>query len=188
MKTVVRRGLCDAVSVRLDPLMHRPSSTFPGVEYRMWLYGRNLDLTQLVGLSEERFGRWLPGRLSRSGEFTDYVWSPRDGGLHLTLEELPKRDEIRVRGSRYLHAIYDPSEELVIYLDGAVRVFDQEQWERRAGSHVRNSSKAGTRIKTFRLNRQVNVEDLTSLAACYFVWKYDGAKFCRVPIRDELLA
>jgi hypothetical protein len=188
MQTVVRRGLRDAVSVRLDPLMNRSSAAFPRVEYRMWLYGRHLDLTQLVGLSEEQFGRWLPGRLSRSVEFTDYVWSPRDGKLHLTLEELPKLDDIRIRGSRYLHAIYDPSEELIIHLDGAIRVYEQEQWARRAGNHVRNSGKAGIRIKMFRVNREVNVEDLTSLAACYFVWNYDVAKFCGIPIRDELLA
>jgi hypothetical protein len=187
MQAVVRRGLSEAVSIRLDPLMHRSSAAFSRVGYKMWLHGRHLDLSQLVGLSEEQFGRWSPGKLSRSVEFTDYVWSPRDGELHLTLEELPKGDDIRIRGSRYLHAIYDPSKELVIHLDGAVRVYDPQQWKKRTSSHVRNSGKAGIRIKTFRLDREVEVEDLTSLTACYFVWNNDVAKFCGVPIPDALL-
>jgi hypothetical protein len=130
MQTVVRRGLGEAVSMRLDPLMHRSSAAFSRVAYKMWMYGRHLDLSQLVGLSDEQFGRWLPGKLSRCVEFTDYVWSPRDGELHLTLEELPKGDEIRIRGSRYLHAIYDPSKELVIHLDGAVSYTTQSSGRR----------------------------------------------------------
>jgi hypothetical protein len=188
MQTVVRRGLQGAVSVRLDPLMHRPSDAFSHVAYKMWLYGRRLDLSQLPGISQEQFGRWLPGRMSRSAEFTDYVWSPRDGELHLTLEELPKLADVTIRGSRYLHAIYDPAKELVVHLDGAVRVFDPNQWRERASRHVRHSGKAGVRVKTFHLDREVEVEDMTCLAACYFVWNYDVAKFCGVPVPDQLLA
>jgi hypothetical protein len=188
MQTVARRGLHETVSVRLDPLMHRPSNMFSRVEYKMWLHGRRLDLSQVVTLSQEQFGRWLPGKMSRSVQFTDYVWVPRDGELHLTLEEVPRREEITIRGSRYLHAIYDPARKVVVHLDGAVRIFDQDQWRERSSRHVRHSGKAGVRVKIFRVDREVEVEDMTCLAACYFVWNYDVAKFCGVPVPDQLLA
>ena len=188
MQTVVSRDLVDSMWLRLDPLMHRPSAEFDRMHYKMWLFGRHLDLTELVGLAEEHFGRWHPGRLSRAVEFTDYVWSPRSGELHLTLEEFPKQTDIEARGSRYLHAIYAPARDTFIHLDGAIRIFDSSQWVSRAAVHVRNAGKAGVRVKTFRCESEVSMEVMTSLVATYFVWNYDVAKFCGVPIPDRLLA
>jgi hypothetical protein len=188
MQTVEKHGLVDSIWIRLDPLMHRPNAAFSHVHYKMWLYGRHLDLTQLVGLSEEQFGRWQPGRLSREVQFTDYVWSPRDGELHLTLEELPKQRDIDSRGSRYLHAIYAPRNDSFVHLDGAIRIFDSSQWVSRAAVHVRHAGKAGVRVKIFRCEGEVTMETMTSLTATYFVWNYDVARFCGVPAPDSLLA
>jgi hypothetical protein len=188
MQTVVSRDLADSMWIRLDPLMHRPSAEFGRMHYKMWLFGRHLDLTELVGLAEEQFGRWHPGRLSRAVEFTDYVWSPRSGELHLTLEEFPKQTDIEARGSRYLHAIYTPASDTFIHLDGAIRIFDSSQWVSRAAVHVRTAGKAGVRVKTFRCEGEVTMEVMTSLVASYFVWNYDVAKFCGVPIPERLLA
>jgi hypothetical protein len=98
LQTIAHRRLADGISVRLDPLMHRPASEFSRVGYKMWLYGRHLELAALSRMTEEQFGRWIPGKLSSRCAFTDYVWSPRERELHLILEELPTLEQIGTRG------------------------------------------------------------------------------------------
>ena len=187
MAAIARRKLEDLLVIRLDPLMHRPAPLFSRVGYRMWLYGRPLDLAALTTISDESHGRWLPGPLSTPSAYTDYVWSPRNRELHLTIEELPTRSAIDTRGSRYLHAIYDPETDRFTHADGAIRIFDEPQWVVRHAGHVRHSGKAGTRVKTFRLEAPVATDTLTSLCAPYFVWNYDVAKFCGMNVPERLV-
>jgi len=188
MSAVTRLGLQASMALRLDPLMHAPASEFPRIGFKMWMYGRHLDLSTLTTITDESFGRWLPGRGSaHASEYTDYVWSPRDDELHLTVEELPIRERIATRGSRYFHAIYRPKSGRFIHADGAIRVFTEEQWAARCGTHVRNAGKAGLRVKVFRLDEAITTEALTTLCAPYFVWNYDIAKFCGMDVPDAFL-
>jgi len=188
MSAVFRLGLQTSMALRLDPLMHGPATEFPRVFYKMWMYGRQLDLSTLTTMTEESFGRWLPSTgSSQTSEYTDYVWSPRDDELHLTVEELPRRESIATRGSRYFHAIYHPKSSRFIHTDGAIRVFTEEQWAARCGAHVRNAGKAGQRVKVFRLDEAITTEALTTLCAPYFVWNYDIAKFCGMDVPDAFL-
>ncbi len=188
MSAVSRLGLKEIMSVRLDPLMHGPVSEFPRMGFKMWLYGRPLDLATLTTLTKETFARWIPGPgSSTSSEYTDYVWSPRDQELHLTIEELPKLDSLRTRGSRYLHAIFDRTSSKFIHVDGATRLFTSEQWLSRQAVHLRQAGKVGTRVKVFGVQESITTDVLTSLCAPYFVWNYDIAKFCGMDIHDAFL-
>ena len=155
-----RHALVDAVSVRLDPLLHGPTGALSGHFYRMDVYGRPLDWDRIRNLQSPDHGRWLPGNLSRSSLFTDYAWVPHDDEVDFICEELPPRDEVEERGSRYLHAVYDRRHHRITHLDGAVRVYNADELTSREASHVRNAGKVGTRVKVFRSDHQIDPDVL----------------------------
>jgi hypothetical protein len=178
--------IMDRASVRLDPLLWGPVSDFPQTGYRMWWYGRNLDWKRISGLREEEHGRWLPGPLSERAQFIDFVWSPRVDGIHFRCEEVPTQEEIAERGSRYLHAIFDPSEECIRHLDGSIRIYSAMEHDQRIKSHVRSCGKIGTRVKTFSIAGHLDKEALAAVAIGYFVWSFDVARYFGVDVPDQL--
>jgi hypothetical protein len=180
-----RHALVDAVSVRLDPLLHGPTGSLSGHFYRMDVYGRPLDWNRIRNLQSPDHGRWLPGNLSRSSLFTDYAWVPHDDEVDFICEELPPRDEVGERGSRYLHAVYDRRHHRITHLDGAVRVYNADELTSREASHVRNAGKVGTRVKVFRSDHQIDPDVLGDLAQSYFVWNYDVARYFGAPVGAE---
>lgn len=144
--------------VRLDPLLMRAADEFPRALYKWLWYGGALQWDLLDALSDEKHIRWGPDSpLSREVEFTDAAWTPRGGEVHLTYEELPKRETPDVRGSRYLHAIYHPAEGHFSHVDAAIRLYSLDDFDRRLSGHVgyETQRKAGTRVKVFRVDGAV---------------------------------
>lgn len=181
-----RSGLANSVRVRLDPLLFGRADTLGGRFYRATVYGRALDWPRIRGLRETEHGRWTPGRLSRSYLFTDYAWIPHDSEVDFICEELPVETDISVRGSRYLHAIYDKSRHEIKHLDGAIRVLSQPEFATRVDLHVRNAGKAGTRVKIFRIDGAISTGALSSIAQGFFFWNHDVARYFGAPIHADL--
>jgi hypothetical protein len=164
--------------VRLDPFLLGPTTTLKHVAYKMWWYGRELDWNRIGKLTEEEHGRWLPDVLSsRDIQFTDFVWSPRQGEVHFICEELPTVEAVNVRGSRYLHAIYDLSVDTLNHLDGAVRLYKEQDLLNRYDQHVRKVGKIGERVKIFQINSAIPRDLFNGLASTYFVWNQDVIRY-----------
>ncbi len=172
--------------VRLDPLLHGPSDTFPRMSYRMLWYGPPLKWDDVRTIDKEAFGRWHPSSLSH-GEFTDYHWSPRRGEVHLAVEEVPEPDHEWCVPSRYFHAIFSKARDAVIHLDGACRFFTTEERARRGQLHLRQTGKLGTRVKVFRIDGEIEVGPVAPLGGTFFVWNYDVADFFGADVPPSLL-
>ncbi len=173
--------------VRLDPLIRGDAADFSRMSYRMLWWGPPLLWEDVVKIQEEKFGRWAPGPLSNGGEFTDFAWVPRGDEQHLFLEEIPKRDDINVAGSRYFHVIFSRPKAAVVHLDGATRIYSELEWTSRYSAHVHRTGKIGRRVKVFRIDVAMEPDAISTLGGTFFVWNYDVSSFFGAPIPPSLL-
>jgi len=166
------------IKVRLDPLMVQQASTYRSMEYKMWVYGKELDWQDIRNLKEDRHMRWQPNHGSQSDvEFTDLVWSPRDNEVHFICEELPKKELSCMRGSRYFHSIFIADNPRFIHCDGAIRIYSTQEIEQRHTTHVRNIGKIGKRVKIFQTDFDIPTTDWTSLVSAFYVWNMDIERY-----------
>lgn len=186
LNEIQRTGLVDCVKVRLDPLLFGSADELRGRFYRAAVYGRDLDWDRMRQLRVPEHGRWAPGRLSRGYLFTDYAWIPHDDEVDFHCEELPMESEVAVRGTRYLHAIYNKSANEITHLDGATRILSTSEHHTRSMAHVRNAGKIGKRVKIFRTDCAITRETLGPVAQGFFFWNYDVARYFGAPIHPDL--
>ncbi|UCF79075.1 MAG: hypothetical protein JSW03_02130 [Candidatus Eiseniibacteriota bacterium] len=187
LQALAGERLVESSWVRLDPMIVRPAAEFPRMSYRMWWWGRQVDWNTICKETLETTGRWFPGPWTVPSEFTEYVFSPRDGEMHLRIEEFPKEHQIESRGSRYFHAVYDVTRNLMTHLDGAVRIYqDTESWHLRKCGHLWDAGKIGSRVKVFRIDRAIAPESFGPVCSNYFVWNLDIARFFGADIPEEL--
>ncbi len=166
------------VFVRLDPLIYSTRTEFYNPQYKMWVHGiQNLDWQRIKQLRNEEFGEWMPDNLESNIEKTQYVWSPRSDEVHFTCEELPKSSLSNTRGSRYFHSIFNPTKDLMIHLDGALRIYNNTDLERRREIHLKETGKVGSRVKMFRIDDDISREVLSKICTNYFVWNNDVIQY-----------
>lgn len=166
--------------IRLDPLMKVPKTEFSPYMALMNLYGKKLDWERLKVLRSDEFGQWMGDGLStKSIRTTDYVWRPEGNEIHFTCEELPKRECIQIRGSRYFHAIFDKNSGSIIHCDGALRIYNDEELTIREGFHVRHPEvrKIGKRVKLFLIDEPIDQELFMKLAVNFLVWNEDALEY-----------
>ena len=161
-------GLAERTRVRLDPFLWGPERTFPAMNYRMWIYGRQLNWERLASLKEPEYGQWRPGTSIRSGEFTDFVWAPRDGKVHFVCEEVPTLSDEECEVSRYFHGIYSVASSSFDHFDGAVRIYTSEELAKRQHTHVRHTTKWGLREKIFRVEGKIPRDMFSTITQTFF--------------------
>lgn len=181
-----RLGMISNVRVRLDPVLHGPTSELAGHFYRMEMFGRPLDWERIRNLREPEFGQWRAAGLSTKSLCTDYAWVPHDHEVDFLCEELPRSEDIDFRGSRYFHAVYSKHNDSIVHCDGAVRFYDREEFRTREKAHVRNAGKAGKRSKIFRIDAPVPKGPFGALVQSFFVWNYDVSHYFGANVPDGL--
>ncbi len=179
LRSFYEQGVADHVSVRLDPFLWGPSDSFPQTMYKMIVYARPLNWNGIGRLKEQHHGQMRADKAEGDGVLTEFLWDPRDNGIHFICEELPAEEHVDFAASRYLHAIYDPDSESIIHFDGALRIYNAQQLEQRKGQHLRKSGKAGIRRKVFRTDQPVGRDAFSLIAQAFFVWNYDLATYFR---------
>lgn len=122
LRSFYDQGVSDHVSVRLDPVFWGPSDSFPQTMYKMIVYARPLNWDGIGRLKEIHHGQMRADNPAENGEITEFLWEPRDDGIHFVCEELTSARCVEYRGARYLHAIYDPGKRSIVHLDGALRI------------------------------------------------------------------
>lgn len=166
--------------IRLDPLVVAHKDDFQQYFQLMQIYGRKLDWNRLKTLKNDEFGQWLGDGLSTRSIFkSDFVWSPSKDEIHFTCEELPKKQFIDTRGSRYLHAIFDKHSGKIIHCDGALRYYNAEEYDHRIKYHVRQAEvrKVGKRIKIWQLDEPIDQFLFMKLATNFLVWNEDAIAY-----------
>ena len=109
--------------------------------------------------------------------FTDAVWTPRDGEIHLRCEECPKPLLASYRPSRYFHAIIDRARAVVTHCDGGIRIFDYTEAMARSSLHLREAGKVGARVKLFQLDGEIDNQLWSQLFQSLFIWNEDVRRF-----------
>lgn len=166
------------VSIRLDPLMIESADEYRPLLQKMLVWGKPLDWEYIRSIRNVLHSRYEPSPgWQEDVQFTDLVWSPYENETHFTCEELPKVNEVSVRGSRYLHAIFDPKEGFFTHCDGALRIYSYAEILARGNAHVRNIGKMGKRVKTFLIDGKIPIQDWTNLVCAFFVWNNDIQKY-----------
>ena len=155
--------------------------------YRMLWWGPPLLWKDVGNIESECSGRWVPASLGHKSEFTDFAWVLRGEETHLFLEEMPKHNDIDIAGSRYLHVIFSKTTECVVHLDGAIRIYLEDEWDQRRDVHVHRTGKVGERIKIFRLDGPIQPDIVSSLGGTYFVWNYDVSHFFGASVPSSFL-
>ena len=179
--------LQDRTWVRLDPVIRGQANEFPRMSYRMlWWWPPSL-WKEVGSRRRESLGRWVPAPLGHKSEFTDFAWVLRGEEIHLFLEEIPKRNDLSIAGSRYFHVIFSKATERVVHLDGAIRIYSENEWDQRRDVHVHRTGKVGKRIKVFRIDGPIQPDVVSSLGGTYFVWNYDVMHFFGASVPTSLL-
>ena len=164
--------------IRLDPLMCSAREGYRAMFYRMNIFGQPLTWRKILDLSQETTQRWMPDEPDESNvAFTDAVWTPRDGEVHLRCEECPKPTASDFRPSRYFHAVVDRSSESIVHCDGALRLFSLHEAAERTETHVRDAGKIGTRVKLFQIDDELDSGSWATLLRAFFLWNKDIEEF-----------
>lgn len=180
MEILKRPGLSEVAKIRLDPFLIREEKYFRNMEYRAWWYGVPLNWKRIINLKQDEHRRAGPDDNTRKDiAYTDLVWSPRGDEIHFICEEVPSDNYINLRGSRYFHAIYLPKRDIFRHIDGALRIYSSDEWQRRRNDHVRNIGKIGKRIKIFKLDGDFPREVFCDLIPAFFVWNNDIYKYIK---------
>lgn len=166
--------------IRIDPLVKVQSKLFKPYFQYMEIYGVKLDWKRIKALKNEETGQWIGNGLSaRSIGRTDFVWSPFANEIHFTCEELPKLEWLEQRGSRYLHGIFNRDKGHLTHCDGALRIYQKDEFEYREHFHVRQPEvrKIGTRVKIFQIDQPIDQGLFMRLATNFLVWNEDALAY-----------
>ncbi len=177
VRAIVRSGLVERTRVRIDPFLFGEAGAFHALEYRMLLWGKSRSWSALRDSSGSEALEWQPDSPDRGVQRTQLAWSARGSECHLEVEELHTLERNEVRGTRYLHAIFDSEIQSIVHLDGAVRILSESEWHARNEMHLKNLGKVGKRVKIFRVDGTVSDDSFATVAASFFVWNDDIPQF-----------
>lgn len=177
----------ELIKIRLDPLIHQPADAFNPMVFRMQVYGKSFEWTRIKSLQTIEHTQFIPTTRTQNIFRTDLIWDPSVDEIHFTCEELPNKDLINVRGSRYFHAIFDKISGSLKHCDGAIRFYDDEEYDSRTADHLKNKAftRIGKRVKVFQIdvpNEILNINPVThknfiDLVTSFFVWNDDVFRY-----------
>lgn len=161
-----------SLKIRLDPLVKNP---LPNIN-KMTVFSDSLNWNELSKIEDESYAQFIN---DYTGNRTDLYWQKIDEKLHFKCEELPLYEEIKNRGSRYFHAIYDINSETITHCDGSTKIYNGNDFLKR--NHIKlwdkNSKNYGTYLKIFQADGEINTDNFTSLITSFFIRNSDISKY-----------
>ena len=112
---------------------------------------------QLSGLIKTEF--WWYGKSDPTLEIEELVDMPWLGRLGE-----------KNRYARFVHSIFFPDGR--IHLDGAVRIYNEDQWQLRLGQKITEFGKGATRMKLWRVDGELEIEAWYNLIHMFFKGNY----------------
>lgn len=157
-----------SIKIRLDPLVKSP---LPIIN-KMTVFSEPLNWNLLSEIKDKNCASFID---DDKGNKTDLFWQKSDNEIHFKCEELPLYEEIKVRGSRYFHAIYDMDNEVISHCDGSIKIYDENDFLKRNDISLweNNSKNYGKYLKIFQVDGEINSDRFTSLITSFFVRNHD---------------
>lgn len=159
--------------IRLDPLV----TNYVPLILKMDVYGKKLKWKELSNINEEI----AVLKIDEDGIKTEIVWQKINEKLHFKCEELPLFENIKMRGSRFFHAIYDPKINKIIHCDGSTKIYDEHDFLKRNDTHIKdsNTKNLGNYRKIFKADGEISTENFTELITSFFVRNYDISNYLK---------
>jgi len=109
-------------------------------------------------------------RLAMPLDSTEILWSARDGAKTIQIEELcPFDEDHEYVMNRYVHARWDIASRCFSHLDGAVRMYNQPQYEHRCSNDIRHcNQRTGFYKKLFRVDGVINTATWNDLVSGFY--------------------
>lgn len=178
----------ELIKIRLDPLIHQPEEKYNPILFKMQVYGKSLDWERIKDLKTVEHTYFIPDSISSREIYkTDIVWTPNNHEIHFTCEEMPQKDMLKYRGSRYFHAIIEKETGTVKHCDGAIRYYTNEEYDLRIPKHIKanETTRVGKRIKVFQIDvpkhklrfSPISHQTFINLVTSFFVWNYDVLRY-----------
>ena len=161
-----------SLKIRLDPLVKNPLEAV----YKMTVFSDSLNWNELSKIEGESCAQFINDYTRNR---TDLHWHRMDNELHFKCEELPLYDEIKNRGSRYFHAIYNIKTKLITHCDGSIKIYNESDFLKRNVINLwdDNSKNYGIYKKIFQADGEINPHKFTSLITSFFVRNNDIVKY-----------
>ncbi len=168
------------LKIRPDCFRKQPvSDVFPRSELAHW-YGKPFSLKWVGELRGEESAEHGPGDSFLDGHCTQFLWSSKkDAMVQFSMEELPHKaegsleqaDENERIFTRFVHAIFDPAKEIFTHLDGAVRIYDKSDYEKRiCCQNLKNCDKSYHKAKIFRIDGEIDYEAFRHVVGAFYKW------------------
>jgi len=108
----------------------------------------------------------MTNRLDR----TEFYWSYKDGVKTFEVEEISSGDYSfdSYFLNRYAHGERDIQQQILRHFDGAVKVYLQSDYSARLASQMPSEKKSHKKIKLFRIDGNIDIEEWTELLALFF--------------------
>ena len=103
-------------------------------------------------------------------ESTEILWSARDGAKTVQIEELcPFDKKLGYVMNRYIHARWNVAKRCFSHLDGAVRMYNQPQYEHRCSNDIRHcNQRTGFCKKLFRVDGVIDTATWNDLVSSFY--------------------
>jgi hypothetical protein len=103
---------------------------------------------------------------------TEFRWYTQAGAKTFECEELQDRPSagagVDLFGCRFVHSRVDPGQALPIHLDGAIRMYDEEQMVQRLGCDIYHAGRRSKYTKLWRLDGPVPIPTWKELIAHFY--------------------
>jgi len=162
------------ISVVFDHLRLVPQQWFSPIFEKDYWYGPPLNWKLIddkyeVGLTVHGSTRSRLHNIDR----TEFLWSYRNGLKTLQIEEIhglkllddPDTDVVL---NRYIHSQRDTSSRTFIHLDGAVKIYERDSYQRRYDSKMTEADKSKYKPKLFRIDKPISDEEWAQLITFFF--------------------
>ena len=145
------------------------------IECDTW-YGPKFDQTKLddpnyTGLTV--VGREFPNSLDQYPLIkTEFLWKTNAGKNIKTLEieelSCPKKPHDKWHVNRYAHVERDMENKTIQHFDGAVKIYNRNEYSDRISTSMPNNSRPSHYIKLFRVDGSINFENWISMLSMFF--------------------
>lgn len=119
------------------------------------------------------------GIRNESGKFrqiykTDFFWHTKNNVKTLEIEELVDKaypidlDVEKGYPAKYVHTEFDLDAKKFVHLDGAIRIYNENNWEKRKTIDINKFTGVADRIKLFRVDHELEFEDWLKLVHFFF--------------------
>lgn len=170
------QGINALVALDMD-IVGLPGTEHPQVEYQ-YIWGPHFnDNLELIPEGVTCFENEHYDNLYTNIVSTQFYWHKQDGKRSFECEELCDRENIFNEdgntmhwGCRYVHSMIDPGTGLPIHLDGAIRIYDDEQIVERldAKTDISKYGKLSKYIKLWRIDNEFSVALWKELISAFY--------------------